>query len=112
MIRQSYTAAVERDQTWRGPFQSEPYEAGWASEAIFYIRALEAKNVPAGLTAQVQISPDGMHWCDEGTKVTLPVGPDQVTFGRVSRFGGWLRLNGELPAGAQLQVIVYLSLKE
>jgi hypothetical protein len=112
MIRQSYTAAVERNCVWNGTFATEPYESAWAKEAIFFVRALETTNVPSGTTARVQISPDGMHWCDEGTKLNLPTKPDQVTFCRTSQFGGWLRLVGELSSPAQIKVIVYLSLKE
>jgi hypothetical protein len=112
MIRQSYTAAVERNQTWSGEFATEPFEAAWASEGIFFVRALQAKHVPADAQARVQISPDGIHWCDEGTEFSLPTRDEQVTFGRVSRFGGWLRIAGKLPGDAQLKVIAYLSLKE
>ena len=35
MVRQSYTAVVERNKAWVGPFETEPYEAAWATEAIF-----------------------------------------------------------------------------
>jgi hypothetical protein len=112
MIRQAYTAAVERNRVWNGAFATEPYETAWASQALFFVRALEATSVPSEITARVQISPDGIHWCDEGSLLNLPTQPDQVTFCRVNQFGGWLRLVGELPAPAQLQVIVYLALKE
>lgn len=53
-----------------------------------------------------------MHWCDEGTPISLPTVPNEVAFVRVSHFGGWLRLAGEIPAGAALTVLVYLVLKE
>lgn len=110
-MRQSFTAVVERNVTWQGDFTVEPYEAAWATEAIFFVRVLEASNVPTGLVAQVQISPDGIYWCDEGTFVPLANQPG-VTFARVSHFGGYLRLIGKLPDSAKLTVIVYLSLKE
>jgi hypothetical protein len=111
MIRQSYTAVIERNRLWTGACATEPYEAAWAGEAIFYVRALEASGVPEDAQARVQISPDGMHWCDEGTRFPLPTARDEVTFGRVCRFGGWLRIAGELPPGAEIKVIVYLALK-
>jgi len=110
-MRESQTAIIERNVTWQGAFLAEPYEAAWASEAIYFVRALAAQAMPTNVTARVQISPDGMHWCDEGTTLTLPAEVG-VTFCRVSHFGGWLRLVGELPAGASLTVIVYLVLKE
>ena len=111
MIRQSYTAVVERNRLWAGVFETEPYEAAWAGEAIFYVRALEAAGMPADVQARVQISPDGIHWCDEGTSLSLPAVPDGISCCRVSRFGGWLRIAGTVPHGAQIKVIVYLALK-
>ena len=110
-LRESTTFPLERNVTWRGAFATEPAEAAWASEAIFFVRALESRGMPAGALARAQISPDGMHWCDEGTSLSLPVTPDQQTFCRLRHFGGWLRLCGELPPGAGLRVIVYLVLK-
>lgn len=106
----SYTAVVERNETWTGPFASEPYEAAWAREAIFFVRALNVRS-SAPIEARVQISPDGMHWCDEGTRFSLPASADEVTFARVSHFGGWLRIVGDVPDGASITVIVYLTLK-
>lgn len=111
MNRASVTSVVERNQRWQGHFETEPWEAAWASEGIFFIRAL-SDGAPAGQTARVQISPDGMHWADEGTEIDLPTTVDQITFGRISHFGGWLRLTGDLPESAGAKVIVYLSLKE
>ena len=35
-----------------------------------------------------------------------------VTFGRVSQFGGWLRLRCRVPDGATLRVVAALTLKE
>jgi hypothetical protein len=110
-MRQSFTAVVERNVTWQGEYVVEPYEAAWATEAIYFVRVLEATNMPSAALARLQISPDGIHWCDEGTPVPLSAEPG-LTFARVSHFGGWLRLVGKLPDGAQLTVIVYLTLKE
>lgn len=110
-LRRSYTAVVERNVEWSGEFATEPYETAWASEAIFFVRALKIDNdKPA--QAQVQISPDGIHWVDEGTVVTLPARSDEVVQCKVSHFGGWLRLSGQLDSDQNITVIVYLSLKE
>lgn len=110
-MKQSHTVVVERNVVWQGDFTVEPFEAAWASEAIYFVRALEARDVPAGSMARIQISPDGIHWCDEGTELPLPSEPG-ISFCRVSHFGGWLRAVGTLPAGASLTVLVYLVLKE
>jgi hypothetical protein len=111
MIRRSHTALVERNVEWSGAFATEPYEAGWASEALFFVRTLRPVTLSPNASAVVQISPDGMVWCDEGTVVPLRGDPGQ-TFCRVRQFGGWLRLTGHLPVGETLTVTVYLVLKE
>lgn len=109
-MRESHTSVIERNVRWSRSFATEPYEAAWASEAIFFVRALESHGPVETTRAVVQISPDGMIWCDEGTEMSLPVAPD-ISFCRVRHFGGWLRLAGELPPEADLRVIVYLVLK-
>ena len=112
MIRQSYTATIEQNTVWSRGFATEPYEAAWASEAIFFIRALKATGISPGSTAEVQISPDGINWCQEGTSVSIPTIDNELTFGRVKHFGGFLRLVGELADGTSVKVMVYLVLKE
>ena len=117
-MRRSATAVVERNVAWSGTFASEPWEAAWASEAVFFVRRLDtgpgegaAGDAPPLLTSRVQLSPDGMHWIDEGSHLTLAA-DQELAFVRVSRFGGWLRLAGEVTPGHEAKVILYLSLKE
>ena len=109
MLSRSHTAVVELNRVWKGAFETEPYEAAWAREAIFFVRVLETTG--PGHQARVQISPDGMRWCDEGTEV-LVLGEPGVSFARVGHSGTYLRLAGELPSGVEAKVIVYLVLKE
>ena len=113
-VRRSYTAIVERNVCWKGEFATEPYEAAWASEAIFFVRALQVLPIgEAGRnSAAVQISADGIHWVDEGTRFNLPSKDDEVTFCKVKHFGGWLRLAGELAPRDGIKVLVSLALKE
>lgn len=111
-MRQSSTTVVERNVEWRGDFDVEPVECAWADEALYFVRALAAEGVPDDAAARIQISPDGIHWCDEGAQMPLPIATGDLTFGRVRHFGGWLRLVGKLPDSARLKVIVYLVLKE
>ena len=110
-VRRSYTATVERNVRWQGEFASEPYEAAWASEAIFFVRALDVSQEFAG-TAHVQISADGINWADEGASFDLPSTTDQVAFCKVSHFGGWLRIRGALQGSEFITVLVSLALKE
>ncbi len=110
-VRRSYTATVERNVRWAGEFATEPYEAAWASEAIFFVRALDVAPGFSG-TAGVQISADGIHWADEGARFDLPTTKDQATFCKVSHFGGWLRIRGALQGSESITVLVSLALKE
>lgn len=110
MIRQSYTAVVERNRRFSGQFATEPYECGWASEAIFFVRKLETSGALAGCTLSVQISADGIRWCDEGNVLHLT--DAEVDFIKVKHFGNWLRLAGDWPEGVSAQLIVSLTLKE
>ena len=110
MLRQSYTAVIERNVEFKGDFASEPYEGGWAGEAIFFVRKLEVAGDITGAVVRAQISPDGIRWCDEGTTFTLT--ENEVDFCKVSHFGNWLRIAGELPPETSLKVIVALHLKE
>ena len=109
MLRESYTAIVERSEELRGNFATEPYECGWAGEAIFFVRILERAGDLEGITLQVQISADGIRWCDEGTSLTLSEA--EVDFCKVGHFGNWLRVAGALPEGASMRAIIALSLK-
>jgi len=110
-LQRSHTATIARNEIWAGEVFTEPYEAGWAHEAIFFVRALTAASGARGI-AHVQISPDGTHWVDEGTSFDLPLAEGQVGYGRVTHFGGYLRLRVHLPEGAALRVIAALALKE
>lgn len=110
MLRESVTAVVARNETWTGEAATEPYEAGWASEAVIFVRALKPSEGD-GVEAEVQISPDGMHWAAEGTRLALPRAAGEVGFARVRHFGNWLRLSARLPDGASSTVLVTLHLK-
>ena len=116
-MRQSHTAVVERNQLWEGDFITEPYEAGWSHEAIFFVRILRAEAANSSsliaVELQVQISPDGIHWCDEGSRMNFVVQQhtlDKPSFVRVSHYGGWLRLAGKVKDG-RVWALVHLALK-
>ncbi len=109
-VRQNLTITIERNVHARGTFATEPYECGWASEAIFFVRKMDAAADLAGQQLKVQISLDGMRWCDAGAAVSLSAA--EVDFVRVTHFGNWLRLAGALPEDSETRVLVVLSLKE
>ena len=112
MVLQSYTAVVERAQPLSADFATEPYEAGWAREALIFIRIRQDTEGSPTVRARVQISPDGLHWADEGTHFSAIEQPG-VYFVRVREFGTWLRVAGSVdPGGAEAKALVYIALKE
>lgn len=106
-MRESHTAVLERETELTGAYETEPYEAAWATEAIFFVRV---EGEPVEQRARVQVSPDGMHWCDEGTALRFE-GGGRLAHAKVTHFGGWLRLVGEVAGGAPLRLTVHLVLK-
>jgi hypothetical protein len=110
MVPENFTAIVGRNETWSGQAATEPYEAGWARESVFFVRALKAPVGPSP-RARVEISPDGMHWMPEGTTLDLPAEKDGIAAARIARFGNWLRLTAQFADGAETTVLVTLHLK-
>ena len=111
-MRHFQTAVLERHACYDGDFATEPFEAGWASEALFFIRTEAITGTNPLLRARVQISADGIHWVDEGTSFDA-IGACGDYFVRVSRFGGWLRLAGAVQGDeARFEVTIHLVMKE
>ncbi len=108
MLRRFFTAVLEKNAVFEGDFQTEPYEAGWAAEARFFVRVLELSD-GGRLPCKAQISPDGLHWCDEGGAGIWASATGLYSF-PVRDFGGWLRLDCRLEGRAKL--LIYLALKE
>jgi hypothetical protein len=112
MVRRSFTAVIEKNATFTAGFVTEPYEAGWASEARWFIRVLEFGGRDTVLRVTPQISPDGLFWCDEGTAPMVVYEPGLQSFA-MHNFGQWLRLKGEVPGhDPSVKVMMYLALKE
>ncbi|WP_309085469.1 hypothetical protein [Chelativorans sp.] len=110
MLPENITAILARNETWSGEAASEPYEAGWAREAIVFVRALKDPVGPAPL-ARIEISPDGMHWVPEGTEMPLPSQKDGMAVARLTHFGSWLRVAASFEDDASCTVLVTLHLK-
>jgi hypothetical protein len=111
MIRESAHIVVERNTIWEGEAASEPYEVGWAKEAILFVQVLAPVPHQATPKVRVQLSPDGIRWCDEGTSFDLPTSPNDVACARVVHFGNWLRLAVSMNDGLSARVLVSLHLK-
>jgi len=82
-----------------GTFETEPYEAGWALEALAFVYVRETAGPSAQLELRPQISVDGVRWID------FPTGfpPIKKAGGyslALSNFGNWLRLAGTVIGGS------------
>ncbi|MDE0123481.1 MAG: hypothetical protein OXN97_02780 [Bryobacterales bacterium] len=111
MLRRSFTAVLEKGATFSGEFSTEPYEAGWAHEARWFVRVLRSDE-RVGLQMVPQISPDGTEWCDEGSGSIRLQGAGLASMPIVN-FGSWLRLRGTTTGRTgSVTVLIYLALKE
>jgi hypothetical protein len=118
MMRRFYSAVLEQGISYSEAFVTEPFEAGWASEARWFVRILDASGSDAAVEAIPQISPDGLMWCDDDAfeqpmrlSANAPQ-PVMVSF-RQREFANWLRLKVNLSGDQpELKVLVYLALKE
>lgn len=110
MLPENITSVVSRNETWSGTASSEPHEAGWAREAVIFVRALKE---PRGQqpSVRVEISPDGMRWVAEGTEAAMPSVCDGIAVMRVAHFGNWLRITADFANGCETVVLVTLHLK-
>ncbi|WP_327107507.1 hypothetical protein [Nonomuraea glycinis] len=110
-MKHALTAVLERNTTFTADFATEPYEAGWAREARWFVRTLALEGEEPHLHLTTQVSPDGLHWCDDETPMQVTTEPGLVTW-RVQEFGHWLRLRATLRGGdPKAKVQIYLALK-
>lgn len=81
-----------------GVFFTEPYEAGWADEALAMVYVRECAGTPPRLELRAQISADGVRWLDHDTPplVLEQAGTSHLA---LARFGNWLRLAGTVSGG-------------
>jgi len=104
----SVTTVVERRTVLRESGTTVPFEAAWASEAMFFVQAEPGHPV---LAVQPEVSPDGLVWAPWGTGGTLAPS-DPVLPVAVANFGTWLRLRIEGPSPeSPATVLVHLTLK-
>ena len=111
MVRRSFTAVLERNIRITSPLTTEPYEVGWATEARLFVRALE---MSAGTVLRVRprISPDGLFWCDEGSKGLELTAPGLASF-PLRDFGHWLQFEASLDGPEPFaRILITLALKE
>lgn len=111
-MRKSFTGVLERNATFTGDFSTEPYEAAWASEARWFIRVLERGGAGVAIRVFAQVSPDGLHWCDQDG-LSAVVRDEELASFALRDFGGWLRLRCALAGdNPSVKVTITLALKE
>jgi len=110
MLPENITLVVGRNERWSGHAATEPFEAGWAHEAVIFVRALKEPKGEQPL-ARVEISPDGMRWVAEGTEIPMPSREGGIAVLRVKHFGNWLRVAADFPPDAECTVLATVHLK-
>ena len=113
-MRRSYTAVIEQGNVYGEDFSTEPFEAGWASEARWFVRILDGEGEQVRVSAQPEISPDGLVWIGNGDEpMRMPAAAGTMTSCLVAGFGNWLRLNLKLEGPTRgVKFLIYLALKE
>ncbi len=98
-----------------GEFALEPYEAGWATEAIAFVYVREVHGEAAKLSVRAQISVDGQRWIETGDALAN-IDRAKGYYLPLRNFGNWLRLVGEVTGAPgdgspEFVIDVYWSLK-
>jgi hypothetical protein len=107
-MQKTYTSVLARRVRIDGEFATLPYEAGWASEAVFFVQA-EGEHPELEIAAEV--SPDGINWIRRGTPAVLSATAALAEL-PVTIFGNWLRVvvtGASAEAGAR--ILVHVNLK-
>lgn len=117
MLPHSFTAVIEKNEVYHENFATEPYEAGWAHEARWFIKIVELSHDHANLKFIPQISPDGLNWCNFASDLVnvhsgLTVHAKGLYSFPLQNFGHWLRLKVDFQGvPTTVKVLIYLTLK-
>lgn len=111
MLKRSFTAVVERNVTFQGRLETEPYETAWAGEARWFIHVLSA-DPHTTLSISSEISPDGLTWCPHEAAPVSRMGPGLLSL-PLKMLSPWQRLVlTAQPQADAVKVIAYLTLRE
>lgn len=90
-----------------GDYATLAYEAGWASEAVFFT---QVEGEHPELTVSTEISPDGINWVRRGEPRTIAAG-GSITENSLTAFGNWVRVRIQGASREQrARVLVHLCL--
>lgn len=109
-MRQSQTAVLEKNTTFSGDFQTEPFETAWAGEGRWFVQLVDVSGADTSVSVRAQVSPDGLTWCDyDGVEHAVT---GEILSFPVREFGHWLRLAGSVSGDEpEAKVRIYLALK-
>lgn len=106
-MQSTHTSVLARRVRIAGDFATQPYEAGWAREAVFFV---QAEQEHPDLVIGAEVSPDGINWIGRAG-VTLPATGSLVDL-PVDRFGNWLRLTvSGASTDRPARILVHVNLK-
>ena len=89
---------LEVKKYFSGRFETHPYDAGWADEALFFILVEKVNGNPV-FTGQVQLSQDGVNWADDGSAPVSFSGTGLHLIKVQPNFGNYLRLAVNIEGG-------------
>jgi hypothetical protein len=107
-MQKTYTSVLARRVRIDGDFATLPYEAGWASEAVFFV---QTEGDHPRLEIAVEVSPDGINWVRRGSRVQLDI-DEAIAEIPVTAFGNWLRVTvrGSTPE-TDSRILIHVNLK-
>ena len=109
-MKTAQTVVIERDAWFDTSLTTEPFEAGWATEALWFINVLDSDG--SRWVAIPEISPDGANWISAPAAIPLSLSSLGVHALPLDHFGVWLRLTVvPTSTAARLKLRVTLSLK-
>ena len=97
-MKNFHEAHLEVKKFFSGRFETHPYEAGWADEALIFVMVEKTEGTPL-FKGQVQLSQDGVHWVDDDS---LPVefsGQGLHLIKVKPNFGNYIRLAADVEGG-------------
>jgi hypothetical protein len=107
-VHTTYTSVLTRRVRINSDYATLPYEAGWATEAVFF---MQAEGDHPDLTMITEISPDGITWVTRGEPRVLGEA-ETIAETNLTTFGNWLRLRVEgATEDRPARILVHVNLK-
>jgi hypothetical protein len=106
-MQNTNTSVLARRVRISDDYATLPYEAGWATEAVFF---LQTEGEHGDLSLGAEVSPDGINWIRRAG--TTLAAADSLVDVPVDRFGNWLRLTVSGATEQQpARILIHLNLK-